>query len=392
MNEPDTLLARYRRLSEISRDLASTLDLEDLLDSIVHAAADLCQAQAASILLYDHVRQELRFAAASNLAEPEMKGLVVPVESSLAGWVVTTRQTVNSADTPSDPRHFNQIEDATHIRTHSLLAVPLVAKEKVVGALEAINKRRGDFNREDEDLLLALAAQAAVAIENARLFQQSDLIREMVHELRTPLAALRTATHLLVDERTSPESRARLASMLGGEVDRLDDMTTAFLDLARLESGRARFKLQAFDLASLVEQCGELVAARARERGLRLELQLEPRLIPVKADRDKLQQVILNLLTNAIKYNRPDGAIFLRADTLSNEILVQVADTGRGISPDDLPHIFEKFYRVAGVENEIQGTGLGLSICKRIIEAHHGRISVESTLGQGSEFSIYLPM
>ncbi len=185
IEESARLLERYQRLIELSRDLASTLDLQDLLDRIVHAAADLSGSEAASILTYDEIKGELYFDAASNLSEPLMRGLVVPAETSIAGWIVANRQPVIISDTQRDPRHFGQIGKATQVTTTSMLGVPLIAKGKVIGVLEAINKLSGDFNQEDQEIISTLAAQAAVAIENARLFQQSDLISEMVHELRT---------------------------------------------------------------------------------------------------------------------------------------------------------------------------------------------------------------
>ena len=152
------LLERYQRLLELSRDLNSTLDLPALLNHIVKAASDLCQTEAASILLYDEGNQELYFEAASNLESPEMKGLVVPVDSSIAGWIITEQRSVIINDVRNDPRHFNQIGIATDIQTISLLGVPLKTKDKVVGVLEAINKLSGEFTSEDQELLLTLGS------------------------------------------------------------------------------------------------------------------------------------------------------------------------------------------------------------------------------------------
>ncbi|MCK4977848.1 MAG: GAF domain-containing protein, partial [Anaerolineales bacterium] len=207
MNEGNQtpLLARYQRLLELSRDLTSTLDLPTLLNHIVHAASDLCQAEASSILLFDEGNQELYFEAASNLESPEMKGLIVPVDSSIAGWILTEQKSAIINDVSEDPRHFNQIGKATDIQTLSLLGVPLITKDKVVGVLEAINKLTGQFTEEDQELLMALGAHAAIAIENARLFQQSDLISEFVHELRTPLTSINAAAHLLARPELSTE-------------------------------------------------------------------------------------------------------------------------------------------------------------------------------------------
>src|SRR3972149_2685835 len=198
-DDPATdLLPRHHLLIEIVRDLASTLDLNILLNRIVNAATELTNANAASILLYDQVNGELHFEASTNLDEPVMQGLIVPVDASIAGWIVKNRQPIIIADTEKDTRHFEHVGQVVNIQTKSILGVPLVAKDKVIGALEVINKQDGTFTLEDQNLMTILAAQAAIAIENSRLFQQSDLISEFVHELRTPMASLSTAAHLLL--------------------------------------------------------------------------------------------------------------------------------------------------------------------------------------------------
>ena len=145
-NGSASLLERYLRLIEISRDLGSTLDLNTLLNRIVHAAADVSNAQAASILLYDETNRQLYFQAATNLETPLMRGLIVPVDASIAGWIVTHRKPLIISDTQKDPRHFNLIAKPTGVETTSLLGVPLITKDKVVGVLEAINKLSGEFS------------------------------------------------------------------------------------------------------------------------------------------------------------------------------------------------------------------------------------------------------
>ncbi|RPI22614.1 MAG: GAF domain-containing protein, partial [Chloroflexota bacterium] len=308
-----SLLERYQRLSEITRDLASTLDLDELLNRIVRAASDLSGAEAASILLYDQANRELHFEVATNLDEPMMRGLVVPVDNSIAGWIVTNKEPIIVSNTADDPRHFGEVSKATNFDTTSILGVPLITKDKVVGVLEAINKQNGQFNEEDLDVMTALGAQVAVAIENARLFQQSDLISELVHELRTPLASLGTAAHLLLRPELSEEQRSRMVEIINDETFRLSEMTTSFLDLARLESGRAQFKIDVFDPKGLLDDCVTMMRGRAVEKNLQLLIDISPALPPLHADRNKIKQVILNLLSNAVKYNRPGGSVTLAA-------------------------------------------------------------------------------
>lgn len=391
IEESTRLLERYQLLIEISRDLASTLDLQDLLNHIVNAAANLSGSEAASILTYDEVKGQLYFDAASNLSEPSMRGLVVPADTSIAGWIVTNRQPVIISDTQSDPRHFGQIGKATQVTTTSMLGVPLIAKDKVVGVLEAINKLSGDFDQEDQEILSTLAAQAAVAIENARLFQQSDLISEMVHELRTPLSSINTAASLLLRPESTLELRQGMAKLIFDETQRANEMATAFLDLARLESGRVQFQSQMIDIRPLLDECVQLMQSKIQEREIKVKVESPAEIPEIKADRDKLKQVFLNLLSNATKYNKDGGSIELRIEVSDDEIAVHVCDTGPGISLEHQEHLFEKFYRVPGTEKTAQGTGLGLSICKRIIEAHRGSITVQSQVDVSTDFTVHLP-
>lgn len=384
------LAQRYHRVLEISRDLASTLDLDILLQRIVEAAADVCDASAASILLYDDVKQELYFQAATNLTEPLMRGLVVPMDS-LAGWIVRNRQPVIINDVRNDRRHFAKISRNTNFLTHSLLGVPLIAKDKAIGALEAINKKTGKFTEEDRDVLNILGAQAAVAIENSRLFQQSDLISEFVHELRTPLGSIATAAHLLERPELSEDQRQRLLGTIQGEARRLSELATSFLDLARLESGRAQYHLGHVDLAALLDECQVIMRNKALEKQQTLRVEVDPHLPEITADGSKLKQVLINLLSNAIKYTPEHGHILLKGEADTQEVHISVQDTGRGIPPEGMRNLFQKFYRVPGSEKMAQGTGLGLSICEKIVEGHGGRIEVESEVGKGTTFTVHLP-
>ncbi len=394
MTEPAqaSLLERYRRLAEISRNLASTVDLNILLDRITEAAAHVCGSEAASILLYDENEGQLYFESATNLEEPLMRGLIVPVEGSIAGWIVSNKQPIIIHDTQNDPRHFAQVGKATNVTTTSLLGVPLVAKDKVIGALEAINKISGQFSQDDQEILMDLGAQAAVAIENARLFQQSDLIAEMVHELRTPLASLRTASHLLLRKDVSQDQLDKVVGIIDSETTRLIDMTTSFLDLARLESGRIPFHSELFDPTLLLEDCVTLMHDKASEKNLRLNLYIPDELPVIKGDLDKIKQAVLNLISNAINYNKPSGTITVSGHSNSGELVIAVNDTGQGIRPAEIDHLFNKFYRSQTTEKSVQGTGLGLAICKKIVEAHDGRIEVQSEVGIGTTFSVYLPI
>lgn len=384
-------LGGYRRLIDIARDLASTLDLDELLRRIVIAAAEITDAAAGSILLYDGTARQLYFQVATNIDQPTMRGLIVPLEGSIAGWIVTNRKTVRTDAVHDDPRFFSDVEQTTGFTTQSLLGVPLITKEKVVGVLEVLNKHSGKFTAEDENLLLVLGAQAAVAIENARLFQQSDLISEFVHELRTPLASLSTATYLLLRPEISQEQREQIIYNIHNETLRLNTLASSFLDLARLESGRVQFRKTRFNVNDLLYECKDVMQGKADESHVKLRVDSAENLPLLEADRDKIKQVLLNLLSNAIKYNRPSGSVIVNSEATEKEISITVQDTGMGIPEEALPHLFEKFYRVREHETKAGGTGLGLSISKQIMQGHNGALEVKSKVGVGTAFTLRLP-
>lgn len=391
MDDIKKQLEGYRRLIDISRDLASTLDLDFLLYRIVRAAADIADAEAASILLYDSTARQLHFQMATNLDEPTRRGLVVPLDGSIAGWIVLNRQPVRIANAHNDPRFYQNVEQATRFTTDSLLGIPLITKEKIIGVLEAINKRDGSFTDTDQSLLSVLGAQAAVAIENSRLFQQSDLISEFVHELRTPLASIGTSTYLLLRPEMSQEQREQMIHNIHNETLRLNSLASSFLDLARLESGRVQYHLVRCPLVPILEECQQVMRGKAEENQVTIKVDVPADFPEINIDRDKLKQVVLNLISNAVKYNRPQGDVTLHAGVEKDGWFLDVTDTGLGIPEKSIPHLFEKFYRVTTTEEKIPGTGLGLSICKQIVHGHGGNIEVHSQQGIGTTFTIHMP-
>lgn len=381
----------YRRLIEIARDLASTLDLDTLLYRIVKVAAEIANAEEASILLYDDAMRQLHFQVATNM-QANMSGVNVPLEGSIAGWILTNRKPVRIGDVQDDARYFPGVENATSYATQSLLGVPLITKDKVVGVLEVLNKKEDHFSKVDEELLLVLGAQAAVAIENTRLFQQSDLISEFVHELRTPLASLSTATYLLLRPEISPEQHEQIVNNIHSETLRLNALASSFLDLSRLESGRVHFHYKSVDIESIFNACHDIMQTKAIEGNVEIKIDVKRNLPELEADPDKVKQVLLNLVSNAIKYNKPGGTVTLRARKEKDQMLIEVEDTGYGIPAEAMPHLFKKFFRVHETESKIAGTGLGLSISKQIVQGHKGTINVTSKSGEGTTFVVHLPL
>jgi len=387
-----TLLLKYKRLAEISRDLASMLDISTLLRHIVRVAAEISDSEAASILLYDQENHVLQFEAASNIANTQtMLGMVIP-ENSIAGWVAINRKPAIVDDVHQDLRFFSRVEEALNFPTRSLAAIPLIASDSLIGVLEVVNKRNGEYSDEDIQLLIALGAQAAVAIHISRLFQQTNLIADFVHEIRTPLASINTLAFILPKTTISDEQRQQMCQTIQTETQRLSDLATSFLDLASLESGRVRFRMSFFDIHALLKEVIDLIAPKAKENEIEILAEVPADLPPIEADREKLKQVFINLVSNAVKYNRQLGKVWIRVRPQEAGIQIEIEDTGLGIPEDQLANLFEKFFRARNVERSISGTGLGLSISKRIIDNHAGTIQVSSAQDKGTIFRIWLPL
>ncbi len=386
-----TLLNRYQKLINISCDLASELDLNILLSKIVQAACEVSDAKEASILLYDPNKKTLYFQAATNLDSHLKKGTAVPLDESIAGWIVNHQKPLIVDNPQKDKRHFNYIGKITNIECSSLLGIPLISKGNVIGVLEVINKRVGGFNKEDEDVLLALGAQATVAIENSRLFLQSDLIGEFVHQIRTPLSALSAAAHLLKSNRVHEDQKKKMIDILEAEIEALSDMSSSFLDLARLESGRKQYNVNEFDIRDLLIECHEIIINEAHKLNLLFILDLPDTLPRIQGDRKQLKQAFINLLNNAVKFNKIEGEIILTAKAKQDHLVIIISDTGLGIPEDERSKIFEKFYRVQSHRDRVPGTGLGLSVVKQIIHGHGGEIDFTSEVDVGTTFTITLP-
>lgn len=386
------LQEQYKRIFDITLQLGSTYDHMSLLSKIVFAAQELIKTEVASILLMDDAIGKLRFAISTNIKPHEMEEITVPLEGSIAGWIMTHGE----PRVIEDPTNvYRGVDNRIDFETRNLLGVPMRAHKDVIGVVQAVNKHDGEsFTDEDVQVLRILASQAAMAIENARMFQQSDFIAEMVHELRTPLLALQASTTLLQRQELPDEKKSDIVQTMKGETARLITLTNDFLDVARLESGRVTLDVEPFEMQKLLKETAEMVTPQANQKAITIEV--TDAQWQVNADRGKMKQVVLNLLTNAIKYNRENGAISLLLERHGEGdvpmVEVCVADTGYGISKEHQKNMFQKFYRVPTLENVERGTGLGLAICKNIVDAHGGRIWLESEVDVGSKFFFTLPL
>jgi two-component system, OmpR family, sensor histidine kinase KdpD len=293
-------------------------------------------------------------------------------------------------------------------RDRDVLYLPIATAERVVGVLEVTGKPGGGrFGPEDEGLLTSFANQAALALERARLSEEaakaaalaasdelkSALLAAVSHDLRTPLATIKASTTSLLDAGVDwdPREREDFLRAIDEETDRLSLMVGNLLDLSRIEGGVLKPDKEWYDVAELIEDVAARLATRAAGRGHELRTEIAPDLPLVHFDYVEIAQVLMNLGENALKYTPPGTAVTLAARQVRGAIELAVRDTGPGIPPKDVPHLFDKFFR-AEKTGRVPGTGIGLAIAKGLVEAHGGRIWAESRAGEGTTFRFTLPL
>jgi signal transduction histidine kinase len=392
-DQPDTqILGCYKQLVEILQELASILNIDQLLERSVKAVVGLCKAEHAMLFMPDHSSQRLWFKTGSFPNPSRYRQVSVPIDLCLEGWVLKNKSPLLINNFSGYDPHYGSITNPAKLNVKSLICVALVAKDIPIGVIEVFRLQPGNFTPVDQEILTTFANQIAIYIVNSQLFLQSDLVAELVHELRTPLVSLNLAVHLLQRTDLEDDKRERIFEMISTEFNRLSDMTTSFLDYARLESGRTSFNPTSFDVNQMLRESVEMMQFQADARSIKIILQSPAEPLILSGDRDRIKQVILNLLNNAIKYNRLGGKVVISAQRTPTDFSIAISDDGQGISEEYLPRLFTRFFRAPNQENQTIGTGLGLTICKQIVEAHHGKLDVTSTVDKGSTFTVRLPV
>jgi signal transduction histidine kinase len=386
-------VARLEMMLEVSRKLHATRELAPLLRFIVEEAAELTDTEVAAVLLLGKETGELYLETVTGELVRPLERRAISLEGSMAGWIIRTGEFLAVDNLLEDKRRFSEVERLPWFEAHSILGVPLKFKGEVLGVLEVYNKRReAGFTGDDIRLLHTLAGQAAVAIQNARMFEQSDEVAKLAQELHSPVSSIIDFSQfMLADPNVNTENWRVGLESVNREAVYLVRMVNNFLDLTRLETGRIQLEKEKVDLHLLAQEVLECRRTQALQQDITLSLKAKENLPVIRGDAKRLRQVMLSLVDNAIKYNRAGGAVEVTLTGNQLRVQVAVADTGVGIAPGDLELIFKKFYRVRENGTE-SGTGLGLAIAKRIVELHGGDIWVQSELGVGSRFTFSLPL
>jgi signal transduction histidine kinase len=404
-------VAELRALGEVSQAVNSTLDLNEVLNTIVSKAVQLSDTDAGAIYDYDEAKGEFGLRSTYGMDDEliaAIKERHVHIGDAGIGHAAAQRAPIQIADVQKEPA--SEVLDVV-IRAgfRALLFIPLIGPEGIVGALVVRRRRPGEFAKQTIDVLQTFAAQSVLAIQNARLFQEiedkgrqlevasqhkSQFLANMSHELRTPLNAILGYTELILDD-IYGETPAKMRGVLE-RVQRngkhLLGLINDVLDLSKIEAGQLTLALADYSLKDVVQSVFAAVESLADEKKLALRIEVPSNLPVGRGDERRLTQVLLNLVGNAIKFT-DQGEVAIKASATNGAYTLSVCDTGPGIPPADQAKIFEEFQQAdSSATKKKGGTGLGLSIARRIIELHGGRIWVESEVGKGATFSINLPV
>jgi signal transduction histidine kinase len=434
------LLRRRRRiqalegLHEISQAFAALTDVQETYGRLTRRIAELVGAEKCAICLYDPgTREMVGQAPGFGVSDATIKALRYRVEALLPAWNFR----LHGAMVKNGPEEFHPAQRVQFrpFDLYNIVCVPLVLEKRILGMVAAGNKPAG-FSQTDVRLLTVFAAQTAVAVQNARLYTRlqesaaqleakvtertaelratyreladsharlreldrlkSDFLGNVSHELRTPLASIKGFVDNLLDGVAGPlaERQRYYLGRVRDNADRLGRMVGDLLDLTRIEAGKIELSPEALDAGEAATEAVESFRPVARGRGVDLGLDLAAA-PPVWADRDKLQQVLTNLVSNAVKFTPGGGRVTVRVGPRpgpGRAARLEVADTGPGIPPGERDRVFDKFYQLARVDGERPiGTGLGLTIARHLVDLHGGRIWVETAAGPGSTFVVELP-
>jgi len=400
-----------KALEEIGRAVASSLELNSLLATIVSRAVELSKADAGAIYSYDPVKHAFQLAEASGVDQAfrdAVRAVPIKLEESAMGLSARNREPISIPELAAAPNF--PLKDLTLAAGfHSVLIVPLIGPEEILGALVVQRRATGDFPASTIGLMQTFAHQSVIAMENARLFREIDqkgrelaianehksqFFANMSHELRTPLNAVLGYSELLVDGLygAMPEKAIEVLERIQTNGKHLLGLINDVLDISKIEAGQLTLALEDYSVQALVETVVASAGSLAQKKGIELKAAVAPDLPPGRGDQRRLTQVLLNIVSNAIKFT-DTGSVEVRVGAENGELSIAVQDTGPGIAPEDQARIFNEFQQVDNSSTRQKGgTGLGLSIARRLINLHGGHIDVHSELGEGATFNIVLPI
>jgi two-component system NtrC family sensor kinase len=499
-----THMEELQTLLRITRTITSSLDLAEVARLTIEEVHDSWDIDASSIWLLDEPRKNLRVLVNVGTSAEILSRYRVDLGRGIVGHVVESGEALYSNDVPSHPLHYREIDEETGFETRSIVCVPLIFNQEIIGALQLLNKRNGKFSEEDVERASSIATAVAIAVSNARLFAESasrqqlleamlehngnpifitdregellllnqqareqfrlsgdaigrpageavkhaelaallsypleenaatqrreleldegsywlctlapiprygrilvlqditylkeldaaksNFVATVSHDLRAPLNSIAGFASALGHVGPLTEQQEEFVSHITDSTERMMNLVTALLDLARIDSRLEQVR-KPCDVVPIVQSVLTDLQGQALTRDVKLSLVVEDEPQTLYADPTQIRQAVSNLVDNAIKYSRPGQSVQILLKMQDNNLIIKVSDRGAGIPAKDLPHIFEKFYQVQDTNSE-GGSGLGLTLVRSIAEAHGGWVWVESEQDQGSVFTLQLP-
>ncbi len=408
-------------ISQISRAVNSSLNLKEVLWLILRNAVKLTNATSAAILLREG-EDELLVKDAYNMPSG-WQNIKIKIGQGICGHTAFIRKPYLSNDVKKDPYYIGKVEKAT---VKSELAVPILSEGKVIGVIKVDSDEVERFTDKDIELMTTLANNASVAIVNSKLYEEiknlnktleekviqrteelkivnqklekaielkSQFIADASHDLRTPLTVIKGNLDLVMrDSQATEEEIKETLKLIDEEVKNMAGILADLMILTHAGAGKLHLNKTKINLDSLLKTAKQSMEVLAKEKNIKIEIKKSNN-ENIFVDESKFLKLLINLISNAIKYGRKNGQVYLFAENNGPEVTISVEDNGIGIPENELPYIFERFYRVDKVRTREPhgGSGLGLAICKSIAEAHGGFIDVISQLGVGSKFVVHLP-
>ncbi|MBM3239769.1 GAF domain-containing protein [Candidatus Poribacteria bacterium] len=396
--------SEIEHLYRIEKFMESMTDMDRLLEVIIREGRAVTAAESCSLALYDENSDELYFYVAigeggEQEVERKLKCIRMKMGVGIVGWTAVNMKPANVTDVYNDPRFYRQADKQTGFVTRSILSVPMIRREKLIGVVQSVNKQNQEgFSEYDEKVLTVLAAQAALVIENAKLYEES-LRQARLSALGQGIAG---AAHCINNILTSVEGGSYIFE-LGIQHEDMERITkgwdiikqgTKFLRelvLDMLDYCRPqKLECEPTDINETCMDVAKLMLGRARQKNIDILLELQPDIGQIILDSKGIYRCILNIVSNAIDAcDKPKGIVKIATHLLKvNNLAIEISDNGCGISEENRKNIFKVFFSTKGSK----GAGLGLAVTQKIISEHGGNISVESQLGVGTKFKIILPM
>ena len=392
-------LRRLELLNQVAKDITSKQGLEPRLGFVCQSIIDIMGVKGVSIRLLDQKTNRLELAFACGLSEKYVHKGPVHADKSLDRALEGTPHFV--LDAPNDPG-IQYPEDARREGIVSMLSLPLKGRVKVIGTLRLYTGEKRSFTRDEIDFLSALAAQGAISFENAKSYEaleqqdkaKSDFIMMMTHELKAPLMAVQGLLDVMQKGYVGPltEKQKELIRRIFKRIDSLMEVSTDLLDIYEWQTKRPDTQLVNLSMNVQIQKAVDLFKTSAVEKGLTMDVDLPDQDLILMVSEDEIEKILNNLITNAIKYTPKGGNISMTLSISGRGVVFIIKDTGIGISDEDLPKIFDEFFRSKGAKKiDPYGKGLGLPFVKQLVEGLGGTIRIKSEEGKGSEFILVFP-